>query len=53
MTACIWCAAAAGLCMHTPLTEEEEAARFRDWLIRSGQKLERTPDDDPFYTEAS
>ena len=47
VTTCIWCAAAAGLCMHTPLTDEEEAARFHDWLIRTGQKLEVEATDEP------
>ena len=50
--ACPWCTGPAWLCMHVCISDEDEKIRFAEFLARTGQKLERTPDDDPFYTEA-
>ena len=46
MTNCPWCTGPAWLCMHVPGNEADERARYEDWLTRTGQKLERTDDDD-------
>ena len=46
MTTCIWCTGPAWLCMHVQASEQDEQARFAEFMARTGQKLERRNDDD-------